>query len=51
MKRNRIDIIEAIGSVVRSENRLPAPNMNLPVVINDRHLNMKFSKLDKEKEQ
>ncbi|KAI9475873.1 MAG: reactive mitochondrial oxygen species modulator 1-domain-containing protein [Benjaminiella poitrasii] len=26
----------SIGSVVRSENRLPSPNMNLPIVINER---------------
>ncbi|KAG2198450.1 hypothetical protein INT47_004437 [Mucor saturninus] len=26
----------AIGSVVRSENRLTSPNMNLPVIINQR---------------
>ncbi|KAI8642865.1 hypothetical protein BD408DRAFT_386436 [Parasitella parasitica] len=28
----------AIGSVVRSENRLPAPNTNLPINVNQRRI-------------
>lgn len=35
-KQAKSFFVLAIGSVVRSENRLTSPNMNLPVIINQR---------------